>query len=94
MSSLSVCVCVCRLQGEKKVCSLIRRVQAYLEPRLLDSHPNVLCQIYIRRIEHLYYKVRCIMFVDLMFSYFVFWFVDLMFSNFLVDAQRHHKLFC
>ncbi|CAI8034637.1 Eukaryotic translation initiation factor 3 subunit C [Geodia barretti] len=48
---------VTKLQGEKTVCSLIQRVQAYLEHRLLDSHPNVLCQIYIRRIEHLYYKV-------------------------------------
>ena len=38
--------------------SLIMRLQAYLEPRLKDSRPNVLCHIYIRRIEHLYYKVN------------------------------------
>ena len=47
-----------RLQGEKKMYSLIMRLEAYLEPRLKDSRPNVLCHIYIRRIEHLYYKVN------------------------------------
>ena len=46
-----------RLQGEKNVYDLIKRVQAYMESRLIDSHPVILCSIYIRRIEHLYYKV-------------------------------------
>ena len=46
-----------RLQGEKKVYDLIKRVQAYLEPRFKEVRPDILCSIYIRRIEHLYYKV-------------------------------------
>lgn len=35
--------------------SLIQRVQAYLEEK--NSDPTVLCRVYMRRIEHLYYKV-------------------------------------
>ena len=51
-------VCLFRLQGEKRVYDLIKRVQAYLEPRFSESRPDILCSIYIRRIEHLYYKVH------------------------------------
>lgn len=49
---------LCRLQGEKRVYDLIKRVQVYLEPRFRESRPDILCSIYIRRIEHLYYKVH------------------------------------
>ena len=51
-------VFVCRLQGEAKVTLLIRRVQEYLENKYGDSEPELLCRIYMRRIDHLYYKVR------------------------------------
>ena len=46
-----------RLQGEAKVTSLIRRVQEYLEDKYGKSEPELLCRIYMRRIDHLYYKV-------------------------------------
>ena len=36
---------------------LIRRVQEYLENKYGDSEPELLCRIYMRRIDHLYYKV-------------------------------------
>lgn len=47
-----------RLQGEAKVTGLIERVQLYMENRYRVSQPQVLCRIYMRRIDHLYYKVR------------------------------------
>ncbi len=37
--------------------SLIQRVQEYLEDKHGDSEPELLCRIYMRRIDHLYYKV-------------------------------------
>ena len=37
---------------------LICRVQEYLERKYGQSRPDLLCRIYMRRIEHLYYKVR------------------------------------
>lgn len=37
--------------------SLIQRVQEYLEDKHGDSQPELLCRIYMRRIDHLYYKV-------------------------------------
>lgn len=46
-----------RLQDEKKVYELICAVQKYLETREGDDRDTNLCRIYIRRIEHLYYKV-------------------------------------
>ena len=46
-----------RLQGEKVVYDLIKRVEVYMEPRFYESHPELVCGIYLRRIEHLYYKV-------------------------------------
>lgn len=59
LSQVYICTfCSSRLQGEKKVYELIKRIQVYMEPRLRDSHPDILCSIYIRRIEHLYYKVH------------------------------------
>ena len=48
---------VCRLQWEAKVADLIKRVQEYLEKKYGETQPDMLCRIYIRRIEHLYYKV-------------------------------------
>lgn len=42
-----------RLKDESKVCSIIDKVRVYL-----DHHDNQteLCRIYLRKIEHLYYK--------------------------------------
>lgn len=59
VTSLILCALVsfCRLQGEAKVTQLIRRVQEYLESKYGDSEPELLCRIYMRRIDHLYYKV-------------------------------------
>ena len=48
---------ILRLQGEAKVTDLIRRAQEYMEMKYGDSRPDLICRIYIRRIEHLYYKV-------------------------------------
>jgi len=39
------------------VYNLICEVQKYLETREGESRDTNLCRIYIRRIEHLYYKV-------------------------------------
>jgi len=49
----------CRLQDEKMVYQLICEVQKYLETREGDNRDSNLCRIYIRRVEHLYYKVKC-----------------------------------
>lgn len=46
-----------RLQDEKKVYDLICAVQKYLETCEGENRDGNLCRIYIRRIEHLYYKV-------------------------------------
>lgn len=37
---------------------LIRRMQEYLENKYGSSEPELLCRIYLRRIDHLYYKVK------------------------------------
>ncbi|CAN7985158.1 unnamed protein product, partial [Ixodes hexagonus] len=42
-----------RLKDEKGVCRIIERLQGYLEGR---GSASELCRIYLRRIEHLYYK--------------------------------------
>lgn len=42
-----------RLKDETVVCAIIERLQNYLEDR---GTPSELCRIYLRRIEHLYYK--------------------------------------
>ena len=44
-----------RLKDEGKVCELLDRLQAYLVGRATTEE---ICRIYLRRIEHLYYKVR------------------------------------
>ncbi|KAF8793215.1 Eukaryotic translation initiation factor 3 like protein [Argiope bruennichi] len=49
-----------RLKDETVVCEIIERLQAYLEDR---GTPSELCRIYLRRIEHLYYKFDPRMFV-------------------------------
>ncbi len=36
---------------------LIRRVQQYLEKKYEDTRPDLLSRIYMRRMEHLYFKV-------------------------------------
>ncbi|CAL1289334.1 unnamed protein product [Larinioides sclopetarius] len=48
-----------RLKDETVVCEIIERLQAYLEDR---GTPSELCRIYLRRIEHLYYKFDSRMF--------------------------------
>eukprot|EP00731_Ephydatia_muelleri_P022471 Em0015g54a len=45
-----------KLQGEAKVTDLIGKVQKYLE-RDPETKADRLCRIYIRKIEHLYYKI-------------------------------------
>ncbi|XP_050050284.2 eukaryotic translation initiation factor 3 subunit C [Dermacentor andersoni] len=42
-----------RLKDEKNVCTIIERLQGYLEGR---GSASELCHVYLRRIEHLYYK--------------------------------------
>ena len=48
---------VCRLKNEGKVTELLERVQKYIEDRAQPNKDSELCRIYMRRIEHLYYKV-------------------------------------
>jgi len=43
------------------VYQLICEVQKYLETREGDSRDSNLCRIYIRRVEHLYYKVNLLL---------------------------------
>ncbi|XP_064392162.1 eukaryotic translation initiation factor 3 subunit C-like [Halichondria panicea] len=45
-----------RLQGEKTVADFIYRVQLYVERKFENSCLDLLCRIYIRTIEHAYYK--------------------------------------
>ena len=47
---------VTKLQNEAIVERLITRVQCYLQRKHGDSNPAALVRIYIRRIEHLYFK--------------------------------------
>jgi translation initiation factor 3 subunit C len=42
-----------RLKDEKMVATIIDKVQEYLERQKLSAE---LCRIYLRKIEHLYYK--------------------------------------
>ncbi|KAK9505882.1 hypothetical protein O3M35_009853 [Rhynocoris fuscipes] len=42
-----------RLTDEKRVCSIIDKVQTFLEK---TGVPSDLCRIYLRKVEHLYYK--------------------------------------
>lgn len=48
-----------RLKDEKVVCSIVERLQSYLENRGTSGE---ICRIYLRRIEHLYYKVSFVCF--------------------------------
>ncbi|XP_027052968.1 eukaryotic translation initiation factor 3 subunit C-like [Pocillopora damicornis] len=46
---------VARLRDEEAVCELITKLQGYLEVN--GSRPEI-CRVYLRHIEHLYYKVK------------------------------------
>ena len=43
-----------RLRDEKKVCSIILQLENYLEGNATSEE---LCRVYLKHIEHLYYKV-------------------------------------
>ncbi|CAG0914274.1 unnamed protein product [Notodromas monacha] len=43
-----------RLKDEKSVCDIFEHLQRYMESR--ESTPSDLCRVYLRRVEHLYYK--------------------------------------
>ncbi|XP_068747600.1 eukaryotic translation initiation factor 3 subunit C-like [Montipora capricornis] len=45
---------VTRLRDEEKVCDLITKLQSYLE---VNGSRSEICRVYLRHIEHLYYKV-------------------------------------
>lgn len=45
---------VLRLRDEEKVCKLIRKLQSYLEK---TGSRSEICRIYLRHIDHRYYKV-------------------------------------
>jgi len=45
---------VCRLKDEKRVCDIIDKIQLYLEGQ--ENNAPERCRIYIRKVEHLYYK--------------------------------------
>ncbi|XP_014287661.1 eukaryotic translation initiation factor 3 subunit C [Halyomorpha halys] len=42
-----------RLTDEKRVCAIVDKVQSFLEKQ---GNPSDLCRIYLRKVEHLYYK--------------------------------------
>lgn len=42
-----------RLSDEKRVSNIVDKVQEFLERQ---ANPSELCRIYLRKIEHLYYK--------------------------------------
>lgn len=44
-----------RLKDEITMTLLIRRVMKYLEDH--DAPPSMLCRVYLRYIDHIYYKV-------------------------------------
>lgn len=46
---------VTRLRDEEKVCELITKLQGYLE---VNGSRSEICRVYLRHIEHLYYKVN------------------------------------
>lgn len=46
-----------RLKDEKEVCVILDRLQTYLVPR---GTTEEICRVYLRRIEHMYYKVPVI----------------------------------
>ncbi|CAH3149908.1 unnamed protein product [Porites lobata] len=45
---------VTRLRDEEKVCAIITKLQGYVE---LNGSRSEICRVYLRHIEHLYYKV-------------------------------------
>ena len=50
---INFCLTV-RLRDEEKVCQLITMLQEYLE---VNGSRSEICRVYLRHIEHLYYKV-------------------------------------
>ena len=48
-----------RLRDEEKVCAIITKLQGYVE---LNGSRSEICRVYLRHIEHLYYKVNNILF--------------------------------
>ena len=44
-----------RLRDEEKVCAIITKLQGYVE---LNGSRSEICRVYLRHIEHLYYKVN------------------------------------
>ena len=47
-----------RLKDERSVTELIEHAQKYLEKQTQPGRDADLCRIYMRRIDHLYYKVN------------------------------------
>ena len=45
----------CRLKDEQRVCALLETLQTYTEKHGTSEE---ICRAYLRRIEHLYFKVR------------------------------------
>lgn len=58
MLTIDFCIVPCmytffRLSDEKRVSKIIDKVQDFLERQ---GNPSELCRIYLRKIEHMYYK--------------------------------------
>ncbi|CAG0914275.1 unnamed protein product, partial [Notodromas monacha] len=51
-----------RLKDEKSVCDIFEHLQRYMESR--ESTPSDLCRVYLRRVEHLYYKIDPTVFTE------------------------------
>ena len=51
---INFCLTV-RLRDEEKVCQLVTMLQEYLE---VNGSRSEICRVYLRHIEHLYYKVN------------------------------------
>lgn len=70
-----------RLKDEAMVCQIIEEVENYLRTRATDEE---LCRIYLKRIQHLYYKVKILdlhylafewVMENLNLSYWLAWFM-------------------
>jgi len=53
MTTKEIFILIIRLKDEKQVATIIDKVQEYLERQDIVSE---LCRVYLRKIEHLYYK--------------------------------------
>lgn len=45
-----------RVQDEKKICEMLERLVTYIESTKLAEDKSIMCRLYYKKIEHMYYK--------------------------------------